>query len=107
MPLKVCLEPRCPSFAVYRGRCALHSRQRDKTIHRAGRALYKSKRWQILRRRVLFEQPLCDCGELATDVDHIVAIEDGGAQWSRDNLKAMCGSCHSAKTRREQMARAA
>lgn len=101
MPSRLCLEPRCPERAVYRGRCQHHARQRERQTH-PNKGIYNSKRWRLLRRRVLFEQPLCDCGEIATDVDHIVPIEHGGPVWSRQNLKARCGPCHARKTRAEQ-----
>jgi 5-methylcytosine-specific restriction endonuclease McrA len=34
-----------------------------------------------------------------------VAIEDGGDVWRRENLQALCTSCHSVKTSREVRAR--
>lgn len=101
MPTKLCLEPRCADPASYRGRCVAHSTARERVTH-PNKALYSSKRWQMTRRRVLFEQPLCPCGAIATDVDHIVAIEDGGDPWARTNLQGLCGPCHSRKTRAEQ-----
>lgn len=107
MPSKVCLEPGCPELASYRGRCAGHARDRERRTHKH-KPVYNSKRWKLLRRRVLFEQPLCateGCDEIATDVDHIVAIEDGGDPWARDNLTGYCHPCHSRKTNREVRAR--
>jgi 5-methylcytosine-specific restriction enzyme A len=101
MPTKLCLEPKCPESAIYRGRCRTHARAREAETH-PNKGIYGSKRWQILRRRVLFEQPLCPCGQIATDVDHIRPIEQGGPIWDRANLQALCGPCHSAKTRQEQ-----
>ena len=41
----------------------------------------------------------------APGVKCVVAIEDGGNPWSRNNLQAMCSPCHSAKTSREVRAR--
>jgi 5-methylcytosine-specific restriction protein A len=104
MPTRLCLEPRCPHPATYRGRCATHTRSNERTTH-ARRHFYNSKRWQITRSRVLFDQPLCECGQIATDVDHIKAIEDGGDPWSRNNLQGLCKACHSMKTNRELRAR--
>lgn len=100
MPVKLCSTRGCRAVATYRGRCREHARQRNRSTHQ-NRSIYNSRRWAILRRRVLFEQPLCDCGEIATDVDHDRAIEDGGDPWARSNLKARCHSCHSRKTARE------
>lgn len=73
-----------------------HSRRR------AGHAVYRSTRWAWLRRVKLGKQPLCvECGDAATDVDHIQPITQGGAVWALDNLQSMCKSCHGRKTRRE------
>ena len=99
---RVCLEPRCPEPPVYRGRCREHSRKREKVTHK--RNIYGLKRWRILRRSILAKHPLCQhegCGELATDVDHIVAIEDGGDPWNPEGLQSLCRRHHSAKTARE------
>ena len=108
MPVRLCLEPKCPQPAVYRGRCAEHSRTQETRTHDPARKrLYNSKRWQATRKRVLFEQPLCanGCDAISTDVDHIKAIEDGGDPWARSNLQALCAPCHSRKTSRELRAR--
>jgi 5-methylcytosine-specific restriction protein A len=100
------LEPRCPEPATYRGRCATHSRQREKATH-PNKRLYNSRRWEYARRRQLFDHPLCqcdnpECNEIATDVDHIVPIEKGGDPFDRANLQSLAHDCHSRKTRREQ-----
>lgn len=106
MPVRLCLEPRCGNPAAYRGRCTEHVRTTNRVTH-ARKHFYNSKRWQILRRRVLFEQPICAiCDEtLAVDVDHIVAIEAGGDPWARANCQGICVSCHSSKTMKELAAR--
>jgi 5-methylcytosine-specific restriction enzyme A len=101
MPIKLCS---CGEIATYRGRCKQCNRGWSYQTHR-NKNLYNSHRWQIQRRRVLFEQPLCECGMIATDVDHIVAYEDGGNFWDRANMQGLCASCHSAKTSREVRAR--
>ena len=60
-----------------------------------------SRAWAKLRAAVLADEPLCrDCREQgivtpATDVDH---IDNDGNNNSRDNLAALCHSCHSKKT---------
>ena len=38
------------------------------------------------------------CGLYANQVDHVTPLEAGGDPWDRDNLQALCGSCHRAKT---------
>jgi len=57
--------------------------------------------WERLRARVLAEEPVCRaCGiARATDVDHILPRRRGGTD-ARDNLQALCHSCHSQKTSR-------
>ena len=111
----VCLEPRCPNFAWVkgRGRCHEHylERERERMARRRadprkGRRVkvYHSKQWAILRRRVLFEQPICaepGCLRLATQVDHIVRMEDGGAEFARDNCQGLCAHHHAVKSARE------
>ena len=66
--------------------------------------LYNTARWQRMRAMVLAESPLCvaaGCRAVSTDVDHI----DGDIEHNdRANLQALCHSCHSAKTVREDRA---
>ncbi len=59
-------------------------------------------RWRKLRLMYLRAHPLCVvCGDAASEVDHIHPRAAGGSDdW--DNLQALCKSCHSRKTRREQ-----
>jgi 5-methylcytosine-specific restriction endonuclease McrA len=105
MPHRPCLEPRCPEYATYRGRCQRHAKQRDKAINRAGAKIYSRKKWQLTRRKQLANEPLCRaCGQIATAVDHIVPLEQGGDPWSSDNLQSLCLHHHSVKTRQEQLA---
>ena len=61
--------------------------------------VYDTAEWKRVRSVVLAEEPTCRmCGEPATDVDHRRAIERGGAPYDRDNLQALCHSCHSRLT---------
>lgn len=63
--------------------------------------------WQRLRKMVLNANPLCRSCQRdgmatpATEVDHIVPINRGGERLDRKNLQALCKSCHSKKTVRE------
>lgn len=107
MSLAPCRQPGCPEL-VPSGYCAEHGREVEAVYRQRGsRDLYRSKRWRVLARRVLREQSLCAtfCGELATEVDHIVPVEDGGAMWDRNNLQGLCKSCHSSKTRHDVASR--
>ena len=40
------------------------------------------------------------CGQVASDVDHIVARSNGGDH-EFENLQALCRACHDAKTRKD------
>ena len=103
MPVKLCASPRCPSLATYRGKCQRHSRQRERQTNRAGKAIYNKAKWKATRKAILSESPLCPCGEIATDVHHVVDLADGGDPWDRSNLEALCRSCHSKEGRRRQL----
>jgi 5-methylcytosine-specific restriction enzyme A len=105
MPVRLCSTRGCPERAVYRGRCPAHARLNERATHSPEqRRIYNSKRWQILRRWLLFDNPLCQCGcgELATDVDHVVPLDQGGDPWDPSNLQCLARNCHSRKTRMEQ-----
>lgn len=60
--------------------------------------------WKTTRRRILARDGhRCACGNPATQVDHIVNVSAGGTH-EDDNLRAICGPCHEAKTKLEQQA---
>lgn len=102
MRRKTCLHHRCPQPATYRGRCPIHSKERNRETHAAPTRIYSTKRWRLLRRAILTAEPLCrDCGAIATDVDHIVPMEEGGEAWAPANLQPLCSTCHGRKTNRE------
>lgn len=70
--------------------------------------VYRDPRWPPLRKKVLDANPLCvHCLKdgrttLATDVDHILKIEDApGLSFDIGNLQALCRKCHAFKTRKE------
>ena len=99
---RLCLTRGCSHPAKYRGRCRIHSAKREQATH-PNRALYSSKRWRMLRRKRLGMNPLCPCGAIATDVDHITPIEEGGPPFSLANTRSLCHSCHSKVTRQAQL----
>jgi len=104
MPLGPCSQPGCPGRAVAHGRCATHAR--------AERARYDSERgssaargygyeWRKIRDAYLAGHPWCEvCGELATDVDHIVSRRRGGTD-DDSNLMSLCHTHHSRKTAKQ------
>jgi 5-methylcytosine-specific restriction protein A len=97
MPSQPCLEAGCPNLASYRGRCAEHAGSHANR-NRAGRKIYSTRRWAILRRRKLRLNPICErCDKrLATDVHHRAGVEND--PWSLAGLEALCRSCHSSET---------
>ncbi len=107
--LKVCVEPLCPKLIESpASRCTPHQRIRDMRYRDPrGRKVYQSPRWKGMRRAVLRDNPWCqECGlEVATEVDHVVSMHDGGHPFERTNLQSLCKKCHSRKTGREVRAR--
>lgn len=57
--------------------------------------------WRKIRNAFLAMHRDCErCGDKAECVDHRIPKARGGTD-TRDNLQALCNSCHSAKTNRE------
>ena len=61
---------------------------------------YTKPRWRKLRASVLSSEPFCKkCRAKSTEVDHIIPHKGNyGLFYSRNNLQALCKSCHSRKT---------
>jgi 5-methylcytosine-specific restriction protein A len=66
---------------------------------------YSTARWQRLRKLKLSDEPFCAFCTLrglhviADTVDHVVAINRGGAAFPQiGGLRSLCASCHSIKT---------
>jgi len=63
--------------------------------------------WHKARRLQLAKEPLCRLCKAAgrtvpaTDVDHIVPINLGGAELDPDNYRSLCRPCHSIVTQRQ------
>jgi len=75
-------------------------------------AFYQSKPWRSLRRYKIQINPLCehcikndDILVPAMEIDHIIAIKDGGQKLAYNNLQSLCRSCHSKKSVSEREAR--
>jgi 5-methylcytosine-specific restriction protein A len=61
--------------------------------------------WRAFREDFLRRYPWCSvegCPEPATDVDHIVALRDGGKRFDPANCRSMCHPHHSARTIADQ-----
>lgn len=117
-PTGICRD--CASRAVTGSKyCARHqsdnsSKQHKRLYdrHRADdptRALYRCKRWQATRTRVLSRDILCmACGyRVATECDHILSarlvLDNFGIDefYSADRCQGLCHDCHSSKTAME------
>ena len=63
-----------------------------------------TRRWRSLRLEVFHEAGwTCErCGRRgALECDHVQPVKNGGSQWERRNLQALCRDCHIRKTREE------
>lgn len=104
-PRRGCFHPGCPNLTeVGQTYCKEHKAQHQRKIDRGrGTPAQRGydKEWSRLRLAYLGDHPICVvCGQLATMVDHILPIKDGGTNLE-SNLQAMCGPCHRAKTNKE------
>ena len=72
---------------------------------------YESTAWRKLRKMHVSKNPYCvECAKQGRyipvqQVDHIVAIEFGGAKLDPDNLQSLCYSCHGKKSAAEKHAK--
>lgn len=60
--------------------------------------------WQKVRRVQLGREPICRAckRQMATCVDHIIPLSQGGERLDYQNLQSLCRGCHAAKTGRER-----
>jgi hypothetical protein len=102
--MRLCTAPGCSKAATAGNRCREHNRERNRRYTSANKSIYNRARWKHTRRRQLFRAPVCAvCGDLATDVHHLVDIADGGGVWSLANLESLCHAHHSEITRARQL----
>jgi|Tabmets5t2r1_1033131.scaffolds.fasta_scaffold183031_1 5-methylcytosine-specific restriction enzyme A len=122
MPIKLCTVTGCREKAGPRGKCPDHmreyERERSRRRRKATGGIFKTAMWQH-RRRQAFQRaggicqcegcPACvrvystgpGCERIATDVDHVVPLDRGGAPYDASNHQALCSGCHRDKTARE------
>lgn len=55
---------------------------------------YGLKRWRGIRARFLAANPVCPCGQLATEVDH---IDGDNTNNVLSNFQQYCKACHARK----------
>jgi 5-methylcytosine-specific restriction endonuclease McrA len=79
--------------------------KREKQTRKARWHGYGTTRWRKMRARLLALHPLCvECTGIATVLDHITSVRDGGDAWAESNLQSLCESCHNSKSGRESHA---
>jgi len=88
----------------------LYGRKRVKqapTTPKPYRSRGTGAQWKALRLRILHRDHFtcCDCGRPGDEVDHIVALADGGAWADESNLVTRCKSCHGKKSAQDRAAR--
>ncbi len=100
----ICTYPGCTTL-VLRGRCSRHAYERKPESRDGATKRGYDSSWRDVRKRYLARHPLCaynrKCrpGTRATEVDHLLPIQQGGtSEWH--NLRAACKACHSSKTAR-------
>ena len=92
------------------GRSVIRPWSKPKLVRRKkpdNMGFYNSKAWRDTSAIVLRDEPLCrEClkhGKTKSSriADHIVPINEGGELLHMDNLQALCWSCHSKKTNKD------
>jgi len=103
---RLCSEPGCPEPPrPSKGKCHKHAREYERERSRRrrarakdaqGRSVYRTAMWLHRRRQVLHEQPICAICEkrLATEVDHIIPLSEGGDPYDPEGLRGLCSPCH-------------
>ena len=104
-PARPCMRPGCTGLVRDRVCSVCGPRKREKDLRHSSAQRGYDGRWRRLRARYLKQHSLCeDCEALglivlAVEVHHVVALNQGGKRLDWDNLRALCRSCHSKRTR--------
>jgi len=96
MTKKPCRQYGCKNYQVKDGYCENHWIPRWQRQNAVSDPRYHGAAWQKLRKLFLRQHPICQmCGTAAATVPHhVVAVDDGGEFYDRDNLMALCRACH-------------
>jgi len=97
---------RCPHQGCANAQpCPNHNPKSQRQSNYA--AFYASPEWKRMRATVLDQERYCPgwpadhpirCHQPTKQVDHVIALEDGGPPLQRSNLVALCPPCHGRKT---------
>ncbi len=109
---KLCARGGCYNRRVlgskYCEECNAKLEQSDYVVSKVAKdPFYNMMRWRNFSLRYRKEHPWCEeCIKServvpSRHVDHIVPMAEGGAKLERSNVQALCVSCHSKKTRRD------
>jgi len=99
----------CSSCRKIRGlSCICPPKESHQGFKKNNYSLYNSRKWRKFSHQLRKDNPLCsmclDEGKTTPSemVDHIKAINDGGAVWDVSNLMCLCNSHHAKKTGRSK-----
>jgi hypothetical protein len=96
---------RCGAIVPAGKRCTKCTKAFDQRRGSARSRGYDAE-WKRFRADFLKLNPRCSrpgCQALATDVDHIKALRDGGRRLDPNNCRSMCHRHHSQRTARDQV----
>jgi 5-methylcytosine-specific restriction protein A len=96
-PASRCATNGCPEL-THKARCPKHSREIEQKRREKEHWRDYGPEWRIIRKKILRAEPNCrNCGQPATEVDHIKPLKEGGTH-DLENLRPLCKSCHSRRT---------
>ena len=98
---------RCGAVVPAGQRCPRCTKAADNARGSASQRGYDAE-WRRFRAEFLQRHPTCcieGCSLLATDIDHIIGLHDGGLRFDPGNCRPMCHRCHSQRTARDQVPR--
>jgi|TARA_Y100000310_G_scaffold328330_1_gene396307 5-methylcytosine-specific restriction endonuclease McrA len=88
--------------------CICPEKESFQGFDRTNQSFYNSTKWRKYSHDIRRKEPLCRmCKEegktvLATMVDHIQSINNGGSKWDRANLQPLCHKHHSSKSTKDR-----
>ena len=93
-----------PCFYLAEGGSAYCHRHQRARQPKETDTFYLSVQWRKFRDWYITRHPVCEMCEregrqtIATMVDHVTEIKDGGALTDEENAQSLCAACHNRKT---------